>query len=266
MNSQTSRKIIVAGGMAAVVLIGVVTFALRSHPVTAVAPTPQPPPPIAQTPGAAPAAGAEIPAAPAAGAQVPAGPAVAQTPAAPPAAVAQIPAAPAAVAHNDSVATKSADAATPSAVEPKIAHKRHVAKADTKAVATNDTVTRTGSAADTSEKPAAETVANNVDGVKSADESTPPPATSSAPADDQKVGASAEFAAADSQITTDVKSQIAGDSLSKDAKIGVTTTHGVVALTGNLASQDAIDHVKDVAGKVKDVKSVDTSALVLASL
>ena len=54
--------------------------------------------------------------------------------------------------------------------------------------------------------------------------------------------------------------------LSKGVNIGVTTTHGVVALTGTLTSQNAIDHVKDVAGKVKDVKSVDTSALVLASL
>ena len=63
-----------------------------------------------------------------------------------------------------------------------------------------------------------------------------------------------------------MKSQIAGDGLSNDTNIGVTTTEGVVALTGNLASQDAIDHVKDVVGKVKDVKSVDTSALVLASL
>jgi hyperosmotically inducible protein len=228
MNSQTSRKIIVAGGMAAVVLIGVVTFALRSHPVTAVAPTPQPPPPIAQVPPAAPAAAAEIPGAPAAAAQTPAAPA----------AVAKTPAAPAAVAHNDSVATKSADTATPPAVEPKLAHNRHVAKAPT------------------------ETVASSVDHVKSADESTPPPATSSSPADEQKVGTSTEFAASDSQITTDVKSQIAGD----NPNIGVTTTHGVVALTGNLASQDAIDHVKDVAGKVKDVKSVDTSALILASL
>jgi hyperosmotically inducible protein len=47
---------------------------------------------------------------------------------------------------------------------------------------------------------------------------------------------------------------------------GVLVPQGVVALTGSLASQRAIDHVKDVAGKVKDVKSVDTSALVLASL
>ena len=63
-----------------------------------------------------------------------------------------------------------------------------------------------------------------------------------------------------------MKSQFAADSISKDALIGVTTTQGVVALTGTLATQDVIDHVKDVAGKVKDVKSVDASALRLASL
>ena len=92
------------------------------------------------------------------------------------------------------------------------------------------------------------------------------PATSNSAADDQKVATSTESAASDGQITTDVKSQLAGDSLSKGVNIGVTTTHGVVALTGTLTSQKAIDHVRDVAGKVKDVKSVDTSALVLASL
>ena len=92
------------------------------------------------------------------------------------------------------------------------------------------------------------------------------PATSGSPADDQKVATSTEFAASDGQITTDVKSQLAGDSISKGVNIGVTTTHGVVALTGTLTSQNAIDHVKDVTGKVKDVRSVDTSALVLASL
>lgn len=243
MNSQTSRKIIVASSMATVVGIGVVTFALRSHPVTSVAQTPHPPAPIAQIPAAAPVAATQIPDAPAA--------------------VAQIPDAPAAVAHNDSVGTNSADTATPSAVEPKLARNRQLPKAGTSAA--NGSVTRPGSAAGTSEKPAAETVANRVDRVKS-DELTTPPATSSSPAGDQKVGTSTEFAASDSQITTDVRSELAGDSLSKDVNIGVTTTQGVVALAGSLASQDAIDHVKDVAGKVKDVKSVDTSALILASL
>jgi BON domain-containing protein len=210
MNSYTSRKIIVASGMAVIVGIGVVIFALRVHSETSVAQTPHPPtPPAAQIPADAPAAAAQTPTAPAA--------------------LAQSPDAPAAVAHSDSVGTKSADTATPAAVEPKLARNRPLVKAST-------------------------------------DELTTPPATSSSPADDQRVGTSTQFAASDSQITTDVKSELAGDSLSRDVNIGVTTTRGVVVLSGNLASQDVIDHVKDVAGKVPGVKSVDTSALVLASL
>jgi hyperosmotically inducible periplasmic protein len=237
MNAQTSRKIIVASGMAVVVAIGVVIFALRSHSVSSAAQTPHPPTPIAETP--------EIPV---------------------PAAVAQVPDAPAPVAPSDSVGTKSADGANPPAVEPKLAHNRHLAEASTSTIATNHTVTRTGSAADTNEKPATATVADSADSVKSADELTTPQPISSSPADEQKVAASTAFAASDSQITTDVKSEIAGDGISKDVNIGVTTTQGVVALTGSLASQEAIDHVKDVAGKVAGVKSVDTSALILASL
>jgi hyperosmotically inducible protein len=73
-------------------------------------------------------------------------------------------------------------------------------------------------------------------------------------------------AASDSQITTDVKSEMSVDAVGKDVKIGVITTDGVVALTGSLATQDAIDHVRDVVAKVKDVRSVDTSALILANL
>jgi hyperosmotically inducible protein len=246
MDSQTSRKIIVASGMAVAVGIAVAIFALRSQPVTPIAQTTRPPTPAAEIPTAAPAAVAQIPDAPAA--------------------IPQVPDAPAEVAHNDSVGTISADTATASSGDSKLARNRHLAKAGPSTVATNGTDTSTKSSANTSEKPAAETVANSVDPVKSADELTTMPSTSSSPAHDQKVGTSTEFAVSDSQITTDVKSEIAGDSLSKDLDIGVTTTQGVVALTGSLASQGAIDHVKDVAGKVKDVKSVDTSALVLASL
>jgi hyperosmotically inducible protein len=236
MNTQKSRYVI-AGGMAAVVGIGVAAFALTSHPATLAAR-----PPLSSTPAA-------------------------QMPEAVPPSVAQVPDAPAAAESSTNVGTKSADTATTSAVEPKLARNPHPAKAGTNAVATNDTVRRAGSAADTSEKPARQTVANGVEPVKSAVELTPPPAISSSAADDNKVRTSTEVAASDSQITTDVKSEIAGDSsLSKDAHIGVTTSAGVVALTGSLASQDAIDHVKDVAGRVKDVKSVDTSALLVASL
>jgi hyperosmotically inducible protein len=228
MDSQTSRKIIVAGGLAAVLAIGVVTLALRSHPGTSAAQAPQPPPPVAQIAATARA--------------------IAQIPDAP-AAVDQIPEVPSAIAHDDGAETKSADTSTPSTVEPQRARSQHVAKADTSAVAPDGIVTGTGSVAD----------------VKSADDLTSPATDSSSPVSDQKVRTNTDFAASDSQITIDVKSAIAGDSLSNDANIEVTTTQGVVVLTGSVANQNAIDQVKDVAGKVKDVKSVDASALILAS-
>jgi hyperosmotically inducible periplasmic protein len=245
MNIHKSHKVIVAGGMAAVIGIGVVTFALRSDPVSSVAETPPSPSPVADSSATAPDSAAQSSAAPAA--------------------VAQMPDAPAAVQHDDSVGTKNADTASSSAIDPKLARNKHPAKAANDAAAPNTTVTRTGAAAATREEPAVETLVSSIDRTTSADELTPP-TTGSSPADEQKVATRDESAASDSQITADVKYAIAGDSLSRDFNIGVTTIRGVVVLTGSLASQDAIDHVKEVAGKVQGVISVDTSALILASL
>jgi hypothetical protein len=188
MNPQTSRKIIVASVMAAVVGIGVTTFALRSHPIASVAQLPNPPTAVTQTP-AADLRAAEIPASPPPSAQIP--DAVAP--------VAEVPEAPAAVAHHDSVGTNSTDTASASTADRKPARKQHLAKADTSAVASDGTVTRTGPIADTSEKSAAETTANSAEHVKSADELTATP-VSSPPTDDQKAGTSTEFPAPDTQI------------------------------------------------------------------
>jgi len=242
MDSQNSRKMIVAGGMAAVIVVAI--FAVRAHHDTLAAQPPPPPTPFT-----------EVPATPGT---------VAPTPDAP-AAIAQIPTAPTAVPPTENLGTISADTATPSAVEPKLARERHPAKADRSAAATTGNATRTGSTPGTNERPVAGTIPNSPDRMKGADELTPPPATVNSRADDQKAATSTELAASDSRITTDVKSELASDSLS-NVNIRVTTTDGVVALTGTLASQSAIDHVKDVAGKAKDVKSVDASALILASL
>jgi hypothetical protein len=87
MESQTSRKIIVASSMAAVLGIGVVAFALSSHHRTPAAQIPQSPPPVvASTPDVsaavapsadAPAAGVPTPVVPAAVVPVPDAPAVA---------------------------------------------------------------------------------------------------------------------------------------------------------------------------------------------
>lgn len=187
MNSQTSRKIIVASVMAVVVGIGVVTFALRSHPVASVAQIPAPPTSVTQTP-ATDLRAAETPAAPPPAAQI----------ADAPAPVAQVPDAPAPVAHHDSASTNSTDTAVPSTVDRKLARKQHLAKADTSAVATDGTVTRTKPTADASEKSPAGTVANSVEQVKSADAVTTTP--SIPPTDDPKAGTSTEFAGSDSQV------------------------------------------------------------------
>jgi osmotically-inducible protein OsmY len=102
---------------------------------------------------------------------------------------------------------------------------------------------------------AATTAANSAAPVPSAAETTTPPVAITAPA-----------IATDTEITTKVKSEIAADSPGGSQSVGVLTTDGVVALTGSLASQDAIDHLKFLVANIKDVKSVDTSALSVAVL
>jgi hyperosmotically inducible protein len=243
MNSELSRKIIVASGMAVVVGIIAVTISLRSHHPTAVALISQPPPALAPTPDV-PAPVAPIPDAPAA--------------------VAQTPDVPAAVAPNENVGAKIADTASSAAVEHKVAGNRHLAKTRISA----DTSARTvapESTLDSTEQSAGETPANSVDGVKSGDQLAMSPVASGAAIDVGDGATSNESADSDSRITSELKSQLAADSISKDVDIGVTTTQGVVVLTGTLVTQDAIDHVKNVAEKVKDVKSVDASAMTLTS-
>jgi hypothetical protein len=218
MNAQTSRKIIVAGGMAVAVGIGITIFALRSHPVASAAQTSQPPAPTTQIPATDPApppltADADANATPIAQT---AATAVDQIPAVAPTPVAETAAVPEAATNNDSVGTKSTDTDTPS-------RRHHLAAVDTKAVTTDPLVTRAAPAADTSEKPSPETIANSARGIN-ADELTPPPAASSSPTDDQKAGTTTEFATSDSQSATDVKPEIVGDSPGKDANSGGSTT------------------------------------------
>jgi len=84
----------------------------------------------------------------------------------------------------------------------------------------------------------------------------------SAPA---KAASSAERVVSDSWITTKVKSEILANSVSKAFKVSVKTKRGAVTLKGKLPSQDAIDLVKMIAEKVKGVKSVDVSGLVIGA-
>jgi hyperosmotically inducible protein len=178
--------------------------------------------------------------------------------------VAQTPDVPAAVAPNENVGAKTGDTASSAAVEPKVAG-NHPAKTRRISADTSARTVAPGSTIDSPEQSAGETVANNVDGVKSVDGLAMSSVASRTATDAGDGATSNESADSDSRITTELKSQFAADSISKDGDIGVTTTQGVVVLTGTLVTQDAIDHVKNVAEKVKDVKSVDASAMTITS-
>jgi hyperosmotically inducible protein len=249
-NAMPSRLIIAAG--LAVVAIGGGAYYLhtasKAAPTAQVAPAPTPPPPPVaenQPPPAAPAPAADVPAA-------------APTPAVSPP-----------VAQQDSSSTNQSDNVTPS--EPKHAN-RHTAKAHDR-----DRTSDAGVVAATPPPPPAAPAADSTQNATAANSATAPAPTadSAAPAatasngqgaNAQEGTAPADTSGVDSKITTEVKSRLAADNVSKDANIGVTTNQGVVVLTGTLASQDAVDHVTQVARNVQDVKSVDASSLKVVSV
>jgi hyperosmotically inducible protein len=157
-------------------------------------------------------------------------------------------------AHSDGLGATVEDTVITAKVKAKLMAEKSLKKSKIKVVTTNGVVTLTGSASSSKAKSFAEAKAKSVDGVKSVDNALRTPGSS------QTVGKT-ERVVSDSWITTKVKSELLADSVSKGFDVSVKTLHGVVLLKGALASQDAVDHVKNIAAKVNGVKSVDTSAL-----
>jgi len=167
-------------------------------------------------------------------------------------------------AHSDNLGAAIADTAITAKVKANLMAEDGLKQSKIKVTTTNGVVTLEGSASSAEAKAAAETATKAVDGVKSVDNTLKTPTSSTAETKVQSATAETKRVASDSWITTKVKSEMLADSVSKGVEVSVTTLHGVVVLKGVLASQDAIDHVKDIAGKVKGVKSVDTSGLSVA--
>lgn len=264
--------------MATALAIGAVTFAVRYHPPAAVAPVASVPVPLADTPAAVADSPAEAVSVPA---PVVAAPAPIAPMAAAPAAITPKADAPAAVAHRTSAVSKTKDIATPVASEPKAVSNPRPAVTHHNAYSYSSSVTSAAPAIVASGT--LEARANDAVSVNSANEpatsvasampampvdataTNATPANAPAAVPGQVVTLNAEAPTSDSSITNQVKTQIAADNVGKDSEVGVTTTLGVVMLSGTLATQEAIDHVKGIAGKVKDVKSVDASGLKVAT-
>lgn len=81
----------------------------------------------------------------------------------------------------------------------------------------------------------------------------------------QALGEKAEKAGAymdDSAITAKIKAEILSDPLLKVSQINVTTTNGVVRLSGVVDSQQSIDRAMEIARSGKNVKSVENGLVV----
>ena len=164
--------------------------------------------------------------------------------------------------HSDGVGAAVSDSAITAKVKASFAGDDRLHGSHIKVVTTNGVVTLTGSATSSESRTAAEELAQSVNGVRNVDDQVSTPASGSAA---NRAMAKTERVGSDSWITTKVKSELMADSVSKGFDVHVKTLNGVVMLRGTLPNRDAVDHVKDIAGRVEHVKSVDTSELKLKS-
>ncbi|MGH8488718.1 MAG: BON domain-containing protein [Gammaproteobacteria bacterium] len=66
----------------------------------------------------------------------------------------------------------------------------------------------------------------------------------------------------DAAITAKIKGDILSDPLLKVLEINVTTTNGIVTLSGVVDSKQSIDRAVEIARRVKEVKSVENTLVV----
>ena len=254
MNSNSTPKIVVGIGLAAVVGVAVAMFVVRAKHESEIA---------RSTPPAAVAASSELNAADAA---------------APAASVpAQTPADQAATAPSAATAAPAAAVTAPSAPGTAIAANdqnlsdhnrsdRHVAKARSRA----DSATTRIAAANSNTRSADMTSSQQAAVVSPSGDATSNESTSSAPAAAAAATQSAPAqtgqqaaGASDSQITADVKTEIA--TAAPDSNVIVTTTNGVVALAGSAPNQDAADQAKQAAQRVAGIGHVESSGLTVSN-
>ena len=164
-------------------------------------------------------------------------------------------------AHSATMGVAMTDTSITAKVKAKLMAEDGLKKSDISVTTTNGVVALHGSASSSDAKALAGTTAHSIDGVKSVDNDLATPGMAKISHKTKHAFVKTERVMSDSWITTKVKSSILADSMSKGFDVNVKTMHGVVELTGALGNQNAIDHVVNIARKVKGVKSVNASGL-----
>jgi hyperosmotically inducible protein len=158
--------------------------------------------------------------------------------------------------HSDSWGAAVSDTTITAKVKERLAGDQRLSTAKISVTTNNGIVTLTGTAPSGDASDTAEEVAHGVSGVKDVDNQIAAPSKLQAAAG--KVS--------DDWITTRIKTQLFTlRTVQGDSNISVSTSEGVVRLSGTAVSKDAYDQARSVAENVRGVRSVDTSALKLAS-
>jgi len=164
-----------------------------------------------------------------------------------------------------SVGAAMSDTAITGQVKTRFATDHRLKGSDVSVTTNNGVVTLTGSAPNSTAKDAAESLASNVSGVRSVNNQIDAPSTTSELGSKAK-HATHETATAveDTAVTADLKTKFAADGRTKGSDISVTTSNGIVALSGTVVSEAQKTHVIYVARHTKGVQQVDTTALSIA--
>jgi len=151
------------------------------------------------------------------------------------------------------------DTAITAQVKTRLATDSNIKSSDISVTTVNGVVTLEGSVDDAAAKSAAERTAKSVTGVTSVSNRLSTPSGSMTAM--KTAAEDAQDAMSDTWITTKVKSLLLADSDAKGFDVKVETRDGVVILEGELETQAAIAHVRDIAAGVEGVKSVNTTAM-----
>jgi hyperosmotically inducible protein len=164
-----------------------------------------------------------------------------------------------------SVGAALSDTAITGQVKTKFATDNRLKGSDVSVTTNNGVVTLSGSAPNSTAKDAAESLASNISGVRSVNNQIDAPSAASEMGAKTRHATHATAAAIeDTAITADLKTKFAADGKTKGSDLSVTTSNGIVALSGTVVSGAQKTHVVYVARHTKGVEQVDTTALTIA--
>lgn len=153
------------------------------------------------------------------------------------------------------------DASITAAVKSKLLWSRHTDGLKTEVSTENGVVTLEGTADSSEAKELADMLAENTNGVVSVRNQLTIEPASAESARESATNESAAQAISDSWITTKVKSTFTLSNNVHSRDISVTTTDGVVALSGTVRSGAEHELAISLAGNVRGVRSVDADDL-----